>query len=514
MEGNNRQQRERSEERSPETSPMMVPATQPRSSMFSCCLWMASDEPVDVPASNVTQDPIVKPPTRQSHVNNPDTSERIIRLENTELQVLSAGAKRSNNTPLPGQPGHSNTKKDTRGDQDGRNKLNQGSSQNQNQDQKIKFLINVPMWVPLLDNNRTQEQIQLQLVQNLLTLLEGTGFKEEDKEHLEDVAIIIGLNGKDSPELRKQLSMLMNMKEKTVLKFKKISFTWGPKGDIKYEDSINKKKDTPYTDIREYLKDHEETKQLVRELRGQDPDALIYFSCIDADTVSFNQVYSSYLEIVRKHCNTHSGIPPTVMSTGYEFPEGDFKKPSQVDRMTRIQTAKHFPLGTYYPEPNFCVLLLKGEDTLTESFLGKGKTMESPKCIKKVKDRDEFIAVFTADNPIITSVPARCKVNKDGLTTAQSHYNPRVWATSANIHGEIKSKLKGRGSSGKTRGFLMELLTCPDEEFENKCKELPVVKDDAFQKLCEAAAEVREYRKKVREDESRQAESRAKQPEM
>lgn len=59
MEGNNRQQRERSrersEERSPETSPMMVPATQPRSSMFSCCSWIASDEPVDVPASNVTQ---------------------------------------------------------------------------------------------------------------------------------------------------------------------------------------------------------------------------------------------------------------------------------------------------------------------------------------------------------------------------------------------------------------------------------------------------------------------------
>lgn len=134
--------------------------------------------------------------------------------------------------------------------------------------------------------------------------------------------------------------------------------------------------------------------------------------------------------------------------------------------------------------------------------------------IRSIKQRVQFTAVFPKGNPIITSVPARCKVNKDGLTTAQSHYNPRVWATSANIHGEIKSKLKGQGCSGKTRGFLMELLTCPDEEFENKCKELPVVKDDAFHKLCEAAAEVREYRKKVREDESRQAGSRAKQPEM
>ncbi|XP_071258019.1 uncharacterized protein [Salvelinus alpinus] len=517
MEGNNRQQIERSEEISPETSPMMVPTTQPRSSMFSCCLWMASDEPVDVPASNVTQDSIVKPPTRQSHVNNPDTSEHIIRLENTELHMLPAGAKRSNNTLQPGQPGPSNTKKDKGGDQDGRNKLNQGSSQ-QNQDQKIKFLINVPMWVPLPDNNRTQEQIQSQ-VQRLLKLLEDTGFKEEDEEHLKDVAIIIGLNGKESPELRKQLPMLMNVKENTVLTFKKISFTWGPKGDIKYVDSINKKKGIPYTDIREYLKDHEETKELVRELRGQDTDALIYFSFIDADTVDFNQVYSSYLEIVRKHSNTHSGIPPTVMSTGYEFPEGDFKRPSQVDRAIRIETAKHFPLGTYYPEPNFCVLLLKGEETLTESFLGKGKTMESPKCIKKVKDRERFTAVFTADNPIITTVPARCKINNDGLTTAQSHYNPRVWATSAYIHGEIKSELKGQGSSGKTRGFLMELLTCPDEKFEDKCKELPVVNNDAFLSLCKAAGKVREYRKKVSEDEnqqdkSRPAESRAKQPEM
>ncbi|XP_024261896.1 uncharacterized protein LOC112237514 isoform X3 [Oncorhynchus tshawytscha] len=515
MEGNNRKQRERLEERSPETSPMTVPVTQPRSSMFSCCLGMASDEPVGDPASNVTQGSIMKQPTRQSYVNNPDTSGRIIRLENTELQMFPTGAMRSNNTPQPGQPEPSNKMKNKRGDQDGRKELNQGSSQNQ--DQKIKFLINVPMRVPLLNNNRL-DQIQSQ-VQRLLKLLEDTGFKEEDEEHLKDVAIIIGLNGKDSPELRGQLTMLMNMEENTVLKFKKISFTWGPNGNIKYVDSINKIKGIPYTDIREYLKDHEETKQLVRELRGEDPDALIYFSFIDADTVNFNQVYSSYLEIVRKHSNTHSGIPPTVMSTGYEFPDRAFKRPSQVDRAIRVETAKHFPLGTYYPEPNFCVLLLKGEDTLTESFLGKDKTMESPKIIKKVKEREQFTAVFTADNPIITSVPARCQINKDGLTTAQSHFNPRVWATSAYIHGEIKSELKGQGSFGKTRRLLMELLTCPDEKFEDKCKELPVVNDDAFLSLCKAAGEVREYRKKVRgyanqQDKRSPAESRAKQPEM
>ncbi|XP_045081365.1 uncharacterized protein LOC121574682 [Coregonus clupeaformis] len=523
MEGNNKQQRQRSrershdrsQERSPETSPVMVPATQPRSSMFSCCLGMASDEPVDIPASNVPPDSIVKPPTRQSHVNNPDTNEHIIRSENTKLQALPTGAKRPNN---PQQPGPSSWKKDKGGDQDGRNELSQGSSQKQNQDKKIKFLINVPMWVPLPNNNRPKDQIKSQ-VQRLLTLLEETGFKEEDKEHLKDVAIIIGLNGKDSDDLRELLSQLVEENEKkTIFTYKKISFTWGPKGDIKYDPKPDpKKQQIPYTDIREYLKNHAETEKLVKELRKDDTD-VIYFSFIDADTVSFNQVYSSYLEIVRQHSNTHNGIPPTVMSTGYEFPDGDFKKASQVDNGVRIETAKYFPLGTYYPEPNFCVLLLEGEDTLTESFIGRGKAMESPKLIKKVKQREEFTAVFTKGNPIVTSVPTRSKVTEKGLITAQSHYQPRVWATSAYMHGEIKSELKGKGSSGKTRKHLMALLTCPDEEFQEKCADLPLEINSAYYDLCTAAAAVREYKKKVREaenqrDESRQAESRAKQSE-
>ncbi|CAB1339363.1 unnamed protein product [Coregonus sp. 'balchen'] len=177
---------------------------------------MASDEPVDIPASNVPPDSIVKPPTRQSHVNNPDTNEHIICSENTKLQALPTGAKRPNN---PQQPGPSSWKKDKGGDQDGRNELSQGSSQKQNQVQNIKFLINVPMWVPLpennqpedqikSDNNQTEDQIKSQ-VQRLLTLLEETGFKEEDKEHLKDMAIIIGLNGKDYNVLRKLLPQLV-----------------------------------------------------------------------------------------------------------------------------------------------------------------------------------------------------------------------------------------------------------------------------------------------------------------
>lgn len=101
-------------------------------------------------------------------------------------------------------------------------------------------------------------------------------------------------------------------------------------------------------------------------MRGEDTDDLIYFSFIDADTVSFNQVYSSYLEIVRKQSNTHSGIPPTVMSKDYEFPEGDFKRPSHVDNGIQNETAKYFSLGTYYPEPNFCFTSRWGGNTNRE----------------------------------------------------------------------------------------------------------------------------------------------------
>lgn len=61
----------------------------------------------------------------------------------------------------------------------------------------------------------------------------------------------------------------------------------------------------------------------------------------------------------------------------------------------------------------------------------------------------------------------------------------------------------------------MELLTCPEVEFENNCTKPPVENDAAFKSMCNAACGVRQFRQEVREAEKQKDESRqAKQSEM
>lgn len=97
------------------------------------------------------------------------------------------------------------------------------------------------------------------------------------------------------------------------------------------------------------------------------------------------------------------------MSTGYEFSKLDiFHAVSHIDRMIRVTIAKHIPLGVYFPEPNFCVLLPTDHTTLPESFIDKsirnGKS-ESAALLRKVKERTNFTCIFSDLNPIITKTP-------------------------------------------------------------------------------------------------------------
>ncbi|XP_062311782.1 uncharacterized protein LOC134016431 [Osmerus eperlanus] len=367
-----------------------------------------------------------------------------------------------------------------------------GHDQQDRQNPKIKFLIQVPMWVPVPDKEHPKKNIMSQC-QRLLDLLQDTGFNEEDRGHLEDVAIIIGLNGKHDPKLSGILEQLQKIKEKAKLKFEKVSFTWGPGGNIPYNREA-----VPYSRIREHLKNCEETKKLVRKLRGNDEECLVYFSFVDADTVDFNEVYSSYLQIVDTHVNTHK-IPPTVMSTGYEFLEKEFQLASQIDREVRIRTADCFPLGTYYPEPNFCVLLPKAEETLPESFINthsKAENMESPTLIRQVKKRSDipFTALFPRGQPIITAVPPGIKLKKGEVTT-QCHHDPFIWATSAYTHGELKYEpARGPKRFYNIRAYLMRLLTCDDEEFKKRCGEFSFT-GPGVEQLKAAAQAWREYRR-------------------
>lgn len=247
--------------------------------------------------------------------------------------------------------------------------------------------------------------------QKFLDLLKKTAFRKEDEFHLEAIAVVFGLNGKKSDkdavitEFQKDINCEIALK--------KICFTWREKNGI------------PFRKIREKIKKHECTKELVRQFRHKDPKGTIYFCFFDADTVDFNHVLSSYLDIVKEHNY------PTVMSTGYVFPENSgLKEKSEHDRQVRIITAEHFPLGTYYPEPNLCVLLSDESDTLRESFDYARDTknyMESPILIRQVKGRLGFKAVFANRDPIITRVSGN----------NQFHTKPRTWAISAYTHGEL-----------------------------------------------------------------------------
>ncbi len=152
-----------------------------------------------------------------------------------------------------------------------------------------------------------------------LDLLNHNAFRKEDELRYKDIAVIFGLNGKE-PDVQKEMQ---NNVESTI-RFKIIGFKWSnDNGKVKFRV------------IREKIKQHNETKQLVNQFR-EDSEVQIYFCFFDADTVDFNEVLSSYIGVIIEHNY------PTVMSTGFLFPEhSKFREESECDRQVRTITAKH-----------------------------------------------------------------------------------------------------------------------------------------------------------------------------
>ncbi|XDV25323.1 hypothetical protein PO909_029254 [Leuciscus waleckii] len=344
-------------------------------------------------------------------------------------------------------------------------------------DIRVQFLINVPMGVTPEMSTNPQSYCQ-----KFLDLLKSTAFREEDEFRLEDIAVVFCLNGKKADgdavitELKKDIK-LRNYE----IAFKIFGYIWLENNGI------------PYRKIREQLKQCESTKELVRQFRHKDPTGTIYFCFFDADTVDFNHVLSSYIDVIKEHNY------PTVMSTGYVFPENSgLRIKSEHDRQVRIITAEHFPLGTYYPEPNFCVLLSDESDTLRESFDYARDTennMESPILIRQVKQREGFKAVFANKDPIITPVPKK----------KQYHTKPRTWAISAYTHGELgiteKYQMEKFGNKYKedkrsaNRGhipLLMGLLN--SDEMAHEIEKAGPFEGPGAVQVFKAAKAVREYR--------------------
>jgi hypothetical protein len=255
-----------------------------------------------------------------------------------------------------------------------------------------------------IDEPLDKDQVSLQhsRTDKLLKLLATEGFDEVDKDYISNIAVSIGLNRHKSLSNRKNDCLkkeLHRTEDKSPISFKKAAFFWDmPWVDQEGEKTLYeevrkfykqlKRKDAdkakeflklneeshrpspPYQQIREYVKNHENTKELVRTLRTD--GSIMYFSSIDSDTKSFNGIYSSYLKIIAK-----SQEPPTVMSTGYEFAEDYDGFPlhvgSKLERIIRIVTEEILSGGAYYPEPNFCVLIPNGQNTLYNGLKNSDK---------------------------------------------------------------------------------------------------------------------------------------------
>ncbi|XP_067293039.1 uncharacterized protein [Pseudorasbora parva] len=329
------------------------------------------------------------------------------------------------------------------------------------------------------------------------------------KDMLEDVAVIFGMNGKHSSQLVNDLKQLETFRHACKVKHAVITYTWGSGGTIA-QDATK----PPFQNIREHLKNSASTQKLVEELRGNDQSCLVYFSFVDSDTIRFNSIYSEYLQIVREELRKNS-IPPTVMSTGYEFHSGsDHHIASHLDRMVRVAVAEVHPLFVYYPEPNFCVLVRDTLNTIEESFIKRGtNNMESAVLISRVKRRANFKAVFSDRNPIIIDIPARFRLSGEGLKTGQSVLDGMNLAkgtfcnrTLTNDQTFTKEGLtndskKKKGIAGINRGFIIELFNCKtDKEFEELSKKNPFGKDGKVATiLVTAIREAREYRMFVEE---------------
>lgn len=396
---------------------------------------------------------------------------------------------------------------------------------------KVKFLINIPLKVDSEDEAKKRCRYLLD------ALIEG--FKEEDRkftrdrngrEVLEDVAVIFGMNGKHTQDLVKELNKLEGYTYDCKIRYSIITYTWGSGGKIATEltdEEIQKlqkkskkpKNIIPYQDIREYLKSHPATTNLVRELRGNDR-SLVYFSFIDSDTFSFNSIYSEYLEIVRKELKKDPPIPPTLMSTGYELThEKKQHLASDLDLQIRAALAEVNGLFVYYPEPNFCVLVDEEKNTIEESFIKKGRskgdyTMESCVLIRQVKTRANFKAVFPVSKPIIIVAPERFqKYEKEpelkDLKIRQSTLNDRTLAIGVYCNGaiEFKETYKGvdlpndpnvqPGVYHLNLKFIRDLYNCDDDaKFEELSKKNPFRMDggDGIE-VVEAIRQARECRK-------------------
>ena len=402
-------------------------------------------------------------------------------------------------------------------------------------DKIIKFNGFVSEKVKLLSNSEKNTiQVKKTSVGDFLEILHTSGLKGIDRENIKDtLAASICLNRPLSLSTRKNNLLKKEFKassETALITHDKFALYWSipwhdregnlveydkVKGFYKKLKRFDKDHNTekaeqfrkacedgisvPYQELRELAKNHPYTAKLEKLLRTKSAD--VYLSIIDGDTISFNGIYSAYTKIYNQ-----SKTSPTIMSTGYEFQENNAKdKPfvecAKLDRLIRIETAKYFPLGTYYPEPNLCILIEPNLNSVMESFIdkkrGEGISLESPILISNIlaSRGPDIVCIFSEEDPLITAIPYRFRLTKnrkallkfskgfveEGRISAedfrqfdqigQSKTNGREYAKA--LYYNKGFTLKGaRGITGKFNGIVDSLFACNKNEENTYIKKL------------------------------------------
>ena len=246
----------------------------------------------------------------------------------------------------------------------------------------------------------------------------------------------------------------------------------------------------PYREIRDVVKNHPKTQEMVRKLRTQNSGLQgLYLHFCDDDTESFKT--RDGLGLLRASDMRFSqlsrvGKPlPDVHAMGYRVATQRYPHLAlsvQLDDQVRRATAKHLPFGVYYPEPNTQVRVLNGSDTVIENFSEDKEDYTSPQemptLMKQIMakrkpadvDRQAYMHdhfVFGQDGYILTCAPKRMVndfykgsqnfgafsegqdrlllrwsediVTKIRLKTRQSHVNSRSWARNALKNFELRA---------------------------------------------------------------------------
>jgi hypothetical protein len=206
----------------------------------------------------------------------------------------------------------------------------------------------------------------------------------------------------------------------------------------------------PFQRIRETIKNCGGTRSILQDMVDKGPSSPIYFTTMDADTVSFRSpvtdegIFSRMTDLIEERDH------PSIISLGYSLPEEEaplLRLAVKVDMAVRSV----MPLP-YLPEP--CTgFKVRKPDTphflRAFTFLGAGRSLESRRFRDSAPERlADGVAFKSDDGGVVTGTPPRMKTKANqkvrNLTpatlkrktslqslrgrTIQSHAFPKQWA--------------------------------------------------------------------------------------